>query len=160
MIILGIDPGNALMGYGLIEDLGGKIKFIEYGCFATEKNLKPALRLEKIFKELSALIKKYKPETIAMESLFFFKNQKTIIKVSQAQGIVMLAAALEKLPIVEFTPPQVKQAVTGYGKAEKQQVQKMVKAILNLKEIPKPDDAADALAIAICAGHCRMTLPK
>ncbi len=156
MIILGIDPGTATTGFGVIEKLkvqGQKLKVIDYGCIKTSMKFTTAERLEKIYNELNVLIKKHKPSTMAVEDIFFFKNAKTIIKVSQARGVILLTAAKSKIPIFEYTPLQIKQAITGYGRAEKNQVQKMVKILLNLKEIPKPDDAADALATAICCAN-------
>lgn len=153
MVILGIDPGTATVGYGLIKTNQSKVEVIDYGCIQTSSLLKPAERLKKIYTELTKLIKKYRPEIMAVEDLFFFKNLKTAIKVSQARGVILLAGANNNVPVYEFTPLQVKQALTGYGRAEKIQMQKMVKLIFNLKEIPKPDDAADALAIAFCASN-------
>lgn len=150
MIILGIDPGTAILGYGLIRVVRKEPELIYYGCIETPKNLDEAGRLKIIYKELIKLIKRRKPDLLVIEELFFFKNLKTVMKVSQAKGVTMLAAANLNIPLLQITPLQVKQAVTGYGLAKKPQVQKMVKAILKLKEIPKPDDAADALAVAIC----------
>lgn len=158
MIILGIDPGTAIIGYGIIEKslLAGrqeKLKVVDYGCIKTTTDLSTAERLNKIHKELEILIKKHKPEIVAVEDIFFFKNLKTAIKVSQARGVILLAIAQSKIRVAEYTPLQIKQAVACYGRAEKLQVQKMVKVLLNLKEIPRPDDAADALAVAICCAH-------
>ena len=152
MIILGIDPGTATTGFGAIKKTK-KLSLIAYGCITTSADLSTADRLNKIHKELSSLIKKYKPNIVAVEDIFFFKNLKTAVKVSQARGVILLTAAKAKIRITEYTPLQVKQAVACYGRADKAQVQKMVKTLLNLKEIPKPDDAADALAIAICCAH-------
>lgn len=152
MKILGIDPGTAIIGYGVI-DSGRKLELIDYGCIKTSADLSTADRLVVLNKELKKILKKYKPDAVAVEDIFFFKNLKTAIKVSQARGVILLTIAHLKIPIYEFTPLQIKQAVACYGRAEKIQVQKMVKALLNLKEIPKPDDAADALAVAICCGH-------
>lgn len=126
---------------------------IGYGCLKTPKDLDDASRLKILYQGLIKLIKKFKPDYLAAEEIFFFKNSKTVISVSQARGVAILAAANLGIPVCEFTPLQVKQAVTGYGRAEKQQVQKMVKLLLDLSEIPRPDDAADAMAIAICAAH-------
>lgn len=126
-----------------------------FGCLETAKTLKVEQRLKILYQKLIAIIKKYNPDCLAIEELFFFKNSKTIISVAQARGMAILAAANLNIQVCEFTPLQIKQAITGYGRAEKQQVQKMVKALLCLKEIPKPDDAADALAVAICAAHSR-----
>jgi len=153
MTILGIDPGTAITGYGIIKKSPSKLKVIDYGCIKTEAKFSTAERLAKIDKQLAKLIRKYKPQKIAVEDIFFFKNLKTVVKVSQARGVILARAAQMKASIMEYTPLQVKQAVTSYGRADKSQVQKMVKLLLNLKEIPKPDDAADALAVAICCAQ-------
>jgi crossover junction endodeoxyribonuclease RuvC len=154
MIVLGIDPGLASTGFGLIKkDKKHNLKLVKYGLITTPADLTLAERLNKIYQQLNSLIKKSQPDIVAVEDIFFFKNLKTAIKVSQARGVILLTAAKSKIPVAEYTPLQVKQAVACYGRAEKIQVQKMVKALLNLKEIPKPDDAADALAIAICCAH-------
>lgn len=153
MIILGIDPGTATTGFGLIEKNKSNLKLLKYGCVKTSANLSTAERLDKLYKELNSLIKKSKPDIAAVEDIFFFKNLKTAIKVSQARGVILLTIAKAKIPVAEYTPLQIKQAVACYGRAEKIQVQKMVKILLGLKEIPKPDDAADALAVAICCAH-------
>jgi len=149
MIILGIDPGTATTGYGIIKKEQDKIACLDFGCILTSSRETSEKRLLEIYDEVVKLIKKWKPEIVAVETLFFFKNEKTAFSVGQARGVIILAAVKEKKNIFEATPLQVKQAVSGYGKADKSQVQKMVKLLLNLKEIPKPDDAADALAIAI-----------
>ena len=153
MIILGIDPGTAITGYGLIEKTNQGLKAISYDCFRTDSKMPTAERLKEIDQQLAKIIKKYNPQKIAVEDIFFFKNSKTAIKVSQARGVVLARAAQKKIPVAEYTPLQVKQAVTSYGRADKSQVQKMVKLILSLNEIPKPDDTADALAVAICCAH-------
>ena len=153
MIIMGIDPGTAATGYGLIEKLPDKLKIIDYGCIKTEAKFSTAERLKKIEQQLTKLIRKHKPKRIAVEDIFFFKNLKTAVKVSQARGVILAKAAQPKVSVVEYTPLQIKQAVTGYGRADKKQVQQMVKVLLGLKEIPQPDDAADALAAAICCAH-------
>lgn len=154
MIIMGIDPGTAIIGFGVLKKTKKQdLKVIDYGLITTPADLSTAERLNKLHKELNSLIKKHKPDIVAVEDIFFFKNLKTAIKVSQARGVILLTAAKLKIPIFECTPLQVKQAITSYGRAEKIQVQKMVKTLLNLKEIPKPDDAADALAVAICCAH-------
>ena len=158
MIILGIDPGTATTGYGVIENNQGKVKAVDYGCILTDKKMEMPERLDFLGEELKKIIKKYKPQAMAVEELFFFKNAKTIITVGQARGVILFVGKnasknISKktgLDIYEYTPLQVKQAVVGYGRADKRQVQQMVKAILGLDEIPKPDDAADALAVAIC----------
>lgn len=151
MIILGIDPGLATTGYGVIKK-GKKDKCLGYGVILTEPCLVLAERLKRINNELNKLIKGYQPEVLAVENIYFFKNLKTAMPVSQAKGVVLLTAAKKKLPVYEFTPLEVKMAITGYGRAEKKQMQKMVRELLGLEEIPRPDDAADALAIAICCG--------
>lgn len=153
MVILGIDPGTAIAGYGFINKQKSILKMIDYGCVFTPAKTDNSKRINIIANKLKKLIQKYRPQNIAVEQLFFFKNLKTAITVSEARGAILLTANQSNIPIHEYTPLQVKQAVTGYGKADKTQVQKMVKVILNLKEIPKPDDAADALAIAICCAN-------
>lgn len=157
MRILGIDPGIADTGYGLIEVKGSTMKCLEYGSIRTRANSALPKRLNKIYTDLNNIIKKHKPDTIGVEQLFFCNNVKTALIVGQARGVVLLLAEQHDLPFQEFTPLQVKQAVAAYGQAGKAQVQKMVKLLLNLKEIPKPDDAADALAVAICASNSRVT---
>ncbi|MDD2753284.1 MAG: crossover junction endodeoxyribonuclease RuvC [Candidatus Portnoybacteria bacterium] len=153
MMILGIDPGTARIGAGLIEYKNKKAAIKCYDCFTTSTGDSTAARLDDLHKQLTRFIKKHKPDIMAVEELFFFKNQTTAIKVSQARGVILLAAAQQGLKIYEYTPLQIKRALTGYGRAEKNQIQQMVKMILNLKEIPRPDDAADALAIAVCCAH-------
>lgn len=153
MIILGIDPGTAIVGYGFIKKEKNNLKVIDYGCIFTPAKLDNSKRINIIAGELKKLLQKYRPQNIAVEQLFFFKNLKTAITVSEARGAILLIADQSNIPISEHTPLQVKQAITGYGRADKTQIQKMVKVILNLKEIPKPDDAADALAIAICCAN-------
>ncbi|NCQ16414.1 crossover junction endodeoxyribonuclease RuvC [Candidatus Falkowbacteria bacterium] len=152
-IILGIDPGIADTGYGLIKNQGGKLSCLAYGSIRTSAKLALPDRLEIINLELNKLIKKFRPDLVAIEELFFGSNVKTALVVGQARGVAVLTAKLNKINSVEFTPYQVKQAVAAYGHAEKGQVQRMVKLILNLKDLPQPDDAADALAIAICASN-------
>ncbi|HLS53048.1 MAG TPA: crossover junction endodeoxyribonuclease RuvC [Tissierellaceae bacterium] len=152
MIILGIDPGIAIVGYGLIECRGNSFKAIEYGTIVTDSKLLFPDRLKIVYDKLGEIIDEYKPNDMAIEELFFNKNIKTAIKVGQARGVEILAGVNKGLDIYEYTPLQIKQAIVGYGRAEKRQVQEMVKLLLNLKEIPKPDDAADALAVAICHG--------
>lgn len=152
MIILGIDPGFAIVGYSVIECKGSSCKALEYGAINTDSKMLFPDRIKIIYDELSDIIDEYKPEDLAIEELFFNKNVKTAIKVAQARGVEILAAINKGLNIYEYTPLQIKQATVGYGRAEKHQVQEMVKVLLNLKEIPKPDDVADALAVAICHG--------
>mgnify|MGYP003451927477 FL=1 len=149
MIVLGIDPGTAIVGYSVIEFIKNKYNVLDYGCVFTDKDEDMPVRLEKIYNKLDGIIKIRKPVDMAIEELFFFKNQKTIIKVGQARGVITLCGQKNKLNLFSYTPLQVKMGVTGYGKADKKQVQEMVKVILGLETIPKPDDAADALAIAI-----------
>lgn len=150
MIILGADPGTATSGYGLIKKEGRDCFCLGYGTIKTSSKAKQEDRLKIINSEFLDLIEKHKPNVLAIESLYFFKNSKTVIPVGQARGVILMAAAQKNIPVYEFTPLQAKMATVGYGRAEKKQVQEMVKRILNLEEIPKPDDAADALAVAIC----------
>lgn len=153
MRILGIDPGIAIVGFGFIDQQGSKLTPVQYGCIKTEANSDPSLRLKQIYEAIEQLIDKYKPDAVAIEKLFFNRNVTTALTVGQARGVLMLAAAQRDITVAEYTPLQVKQAVVGYGKAEKHQVQDMVKLLLNLQQVPKPDDVADALAIAICHAH-------
>lgn len=153
MKILGIDPGTAMIGVGLIDYQNKKVSLLGHTCLHTQKQNTTSQRLESLFDQLTKIIKKYQPNVIAVEEIFFFKNAKTAVAVSQARGVILLAAAKQKIEIREYTPLQIKQALTGYGRAQKHQIQQMVKAVLQLKEIPKPDDAADALAAAICCAH-------
>lgn len=153
MPTLGIDPGIASTGYGLIKEDGERLKVIDYGCIKTQSSLENTSRLKILYRELKAIVKKYKPKAIAIEKLFFAANRKTAMAVGQAKGIVILAAAEMNLKVIEYTPLEIKVAITGYGKADKKQMQSMVKTLLKLKSIPKPDDAADALAVAICHLH-------
>lgn len=153
MRILGIDPGYAIMGYGVVELIVNKFKVIEYGSIMTESRKNMTDRLKHIYYELMQLINRTDPDVAAIEELFFNTNTTTAIKVGQARGVSILACANSGIETNEYTPLQVKMALTGYGRADKKQVQHMTKTILNLKEVPKPDDTADALAIAICHGH-------
>lgn len=150
MRILGIDPGNAIMGYGILDYSGNRFTPVDYGCLRSTAGVPQHLRLQKLYNELNNLLQKYKPGCLAVEELFFNRNTKTALVVGQARGIVLLAAAEAGIEVYEYTPLQVKQAAVGRGRAEKGQVQYMVKIILNLPEIPRPDDVADALAVAIC----------
>lgn len=158
MIILGIDPGYAIVGIGVIEHKGNRFRTLEYGAITTKAGIDTPLRLKKIYQEIKLLIEKYKPDAVAIEKLYFNSNQKTAIDVAQARGVLVVAAVNFDVPVYEYTPLQVKQAVTGYGRADKHQIQSMVKMMLRLNVIPKPDDAADALAIAICHAHTAQTL--
>lgn len=153
MIILGVDPGLATAGYGVIKKKGNSFDLIDYDTITTSADENDVDRLSNLYESLLLLIDKYQPEQIAVEELFFNKNVKTAIRVGQARGVILLAGSQQGIEVAEYTPLQVKQAVVGYGRASKSQVQQMVKALLNLSEIPKPDDAADALAISICHGH-------
>ncbi len=154
-IILGIDPGIADTGFGLIAKKNNRLTCLTYGTIKTKAQFSLAERLESLYRQLTEIIAEFKPHLIAVEELFFYKNAKTAFVVGQARGVILLAARQNNLAIVEYTPLQVKQAVSNYGSASKQQVQKMVQLLLNLKQLPKPDDAADALAIAICASNNR-----
>lgn len=153
MIIMGIDPGIAIVGFGVIEKQGSRLKPIQYGSIMTEAGLRTETRLKQIYDAMTHLLKTYQPQAMAIEKLFFNRNVTTAFTVGQARGVMMLASEEANVPIAEYTPLQVKQAVVGYGQAEKNQVQEMVKMLLHLKEKPKPDDVADALAIAICHAH-------
>ena len=152
MIVLGIDPGIAIVGYGIIEYNGNKFKAIDYGVITTKSDQPYPQRLKEIYLSMDSLIKKYKIDAVAIEELFFSKNVKTAIGVSHARGVLVLCSELNGCPTYEYTPLQVKQGICGYGRADKRQVQEMVKIILGLEKIPRPDDAADALAVAI--SHC------
>jgi crossover junction endodeoxyribonuclease RuvC len=151
--ILGIDPGFAITGYGIVDYVGNRFTVVDYGAIKTEAKQGIDLRLLTLSQELDALIKKHKPHRLAVEQLFFNNNAKTVIQVGQGRGVVILTAAQNGIPVYEYTPLQVKQAVTGYGRADKSQIQQMVKVLLCLEKTPKPDDVADALAIAICHAH-------
>ncbi len=166
MIILGIDPGTAIVGYGVIktskphhqrQDRDEKPKVIDFGCIITDSKSLAQDRLHTIHNEINALIKRYKPDVVSIESLFFFKNLKTAVPVSQSRGVILLSAAKHNLPVKEFTPLQMKMTIGGYGKAEKKQIQEMTKQLLDLSDFDlekkdrKKDDAFDALGIALCA---------
>ncbi|MCL2633212.1 MAG: crossover junction endodeoxyribonuclease RuvC [Oscillospiraceae bacterium] len=153
MRILGVDPGYATVGFGVIEYKNGRFTTIDYGAILTHADTDFEKRLLEIHTDLSEIIETHTPEFMAVERLFFTTNQKTAIDVAQARGVILLAAANNNISLSEYTPLQVKQAVTGYGKATKKQVQEMTARILNLSEIPKPDDVADALAVAVCHAH-------
>lgn len=153
MIILGIDPGIAITGYGVIEYIGNKSKVVDYGAVLTDSTMALPDRLKVIYDKLNQIIELYKPDDFAIEELFFNKNVKTALTVGHGRGVAILCGAKANLNIYEYTPLQVKQAVAGYGRADKNQIQQMVKMLLNLEKIPKPDDVADALAVAICHAH-------
>ncbi|MCR4434909.1 MAG: crossover junction endodeoxyribonuclease RuvC [Clostridiales bacterium] len=153
MVIMGIDPGFAITGYGVVKYEGNKFSVVDYGVITTEASVELPKRLLFLNDGLEKLIKQYSPQAISVEELFFNKNIKTALAVGHGRGVAMLAAAKSGVDVFEYTPLQVKQSVVGYGRADKNQMQQMVRIILNLPEIPKPDDAADALAVAICHGH-------
>lgn len=156
--ILGIDPGTATTGYGIIDLVGQNgYQYIASGIIQTSKLLAMASRLKMIREDVVSLIELYSPDTVAIESIFFFKNAKTLVPVAQARGVVLEAAASAALPVAEYTPMQVKMSVTGYGKAEKKEIQNIVAKLLNHPQIIKPDDACDAVAIAICHARNRVT---
>ncbi len=153
MIVLGIDPGTAATGYGLVERDGSKLRLVDYGCLQTLPTQELPVRLLEIHRAVTELIVTHHPEQIGVERLFFNKNVQTAFAVGQARGVVLLAAAEHGLPVFEYGPHEVKMAVTGYGRADKGQVQRMVQMVLGMSVLPKPDDAADALAVAICLAH-------
>ena len=153
MRILGIDPGYAIVGCGIVDYKNNNFKVVEHCAITTPAGMPFNRRLEVIYDELIDLIKRTQPEVISMEKLYFNSNQKTVIDVGQARGVLMLAAQKSNLEVFEYTPLEVKQSVVGYGRAEKKQIQEMTRVILKLDKIPKPDDVADALAVAICHGH-------
>lgn len=153
MRIFGIDPGIATVGYGVVDYAENKFRLVEYGAVTTPPKIDLPIRLEGIFDELSKLLKKHAPDAVSVEELFFNTNVTTGIAVAHGRGVILLAAKKSGYPVFEYTPLQVKQAVTGYGRAEKAQVMEMVRMFLNLQKVPRPDDAADALALAICHAH-------
>ncbi len=158
MVILGIDPGTEIVGYGVINVQHQEHHILDVGVIRTSKKLPLSQRLEIIYREMTELINQHEPDEVAIEQLFFAKNVKTAMTVSQARGVLLLSCVHQQKPIFEYTPLQVKQGITGFGKASKEQVAKMVCHLLNIKEIPKPDDATDALAIAVCHAN-RMRNP-
>lgn len=153
MIVLGIDPGTAMTGYGVVERTGSRLRALDYGCIETTPDWTLPQRLMTIHQALTDLIETHRPELMAVERLFFNRNVQTAFAVGQARGAVLLTAAQHSLPVFEYGPHEVKMAVTGYGRAHKDQVQKMVQAVLDMPVLPRPDDAADALAVAICLAH-------
>ncbi len=158
--VLGIDPGTATTGWAVIEERDCRLRVLAYGSINTLKNKSESQRLYEIHKDLSEIIKKYHPQEAAIENLFFFKNQKTVIPVSQARGAILLTLEQKGVTVFGYTPLQVKQSLTGYGRAEKKQIQLMAKSILGLKTIPRPDDAADAIAVAVCHLNSRVMQNK
>lgn len=153
MRILGIDPGYAIVGTGIVDYIGNKFRAVDYCAVTTEAGIPFEIRLKSIYDGICELIDIYKPDFVSIEELFFNNNAKTAIAVGQARGVILLAAVNKNVPVFEYTPLQVKQAIVGYGRAEKKQVQLMTKSLLGLSEVPKPDDVADALALAICHAH-------
>ena len=153
MRILGIDPGTATIGYGVVDTVNGKNIVVSYGVITTSPKKSDSKRLLDIYCDTNTIISEFNPDSVAIERLFFARNITTAIAVAKASGVINLAVVQRSIPVIEYTPMEVKQAVVGYGNAEKKQVQYMIKRLLDLKETPKPDDAADALAIAICHAH-------
>jgi crossover junction endodeoxyribonuclease RuvC len=151
--VLGIDPGYATVGWGAVDFDGYRFAPVEYGALITEASMKFELRLERVWDGLSGILKRLAPQAVAVERLYFTTNQKTAIAVAEARGVILLCATKHGVPVFEYTPLQVKQSVVGYGKAEKNQVMQMVKTLLKLDKLPKPDDVSDALAIAVCHAH-------
>jgi len=158
MKIIGVDPGYAIVGIGVIDYRNMRFTTLDYGAITTPAEMEFSMRLKTIYEDFSAIVLMHKPDAIAVERLYFTTNQKTAIDVAQARGIILLAAAEHGIPIFEYTPLQVKLSVTGYGKAVKKQVMEMTTKILHLSEVPKPDDVADALAIAVCHAHSAPSL--
>lgn len=158
MVIFGIDPGYAIVGCGVVRYERGSFSLIGYGAVTTDKDMPFNKRLKKIYDDLTELLLRFKPDAVSMERLYFNTNQKTAIDVAQARGVAVLAVENAGIPLYEYTPLQVKQSIVGYGRAEKIQVQNMTKMFLKLDKIPKPDDAADALALAVCHGHASGSL--
>ena len=150
MRILGIDPGYALIGYGIVSYDNGHFKTLNYGAITTPSDIPFSARLEIIYRDMNQLLREFKPDALSIEKLFFNTNTTTAIDVAQARGTILLAAQLNGVPIFEYTPLQVKSAVTGFGRAEKIQIMEMTRSLLGLSNVPKPDDTADALALAIC----------
>ena len=153
MISIGIDPGLAITGVGIIESEGNRHKTLHHSAITTDKSLSTPERIEKVYNEINQLLDEFKPDSMGIEQLFFNKNVTNGILVSQSRGVVVLAAQQRKIPIIDYRPQDIKTAVCGYGRADKTQVQKMVQSILGLEKVPKPDDVADALAVAICHSH-------
>lgn len=158
MVILGIDPGYAIVGYGVLDYRANRFQVLEYGAVTTQAGTPFNDRLAQIYDGLCEIISRQHPQAMAIEKLFYNTNAKTVIDVAQARGVIMLAAKQHHVETFEYTPLQVKQSVVGYGRAEKKQVQEMTRIILGLESVPKPDDTADALAMAICHGHCSGSL--
>ena len=155
--MLGIDPGYAIVGFGIVDYQGGKYKAVDYGAITTEADMPFPQRLQYIYNEIVSVIIQYDPDEMAIERLYFQNNQKTAIDVAQARGVILLAAQMNNLSVSEYTPLQVKSAVTGFGQAKKNQVMEMTRRLLKLEKVPRPDDTADALAMAICHAQCSGT---
>ncbi len=153
MILIGIDPGYAIVGYGVVKYENNRFTPLEYDAITTPAEMPFAERLEKIYRDLTQVLRRHRPQAMSVEKLFFTTNQKTGIDVAQARGVILLAAVHEKIPVYEYTPLQVKSSVVGYGKAVKKQVMEMTRILLGLDQVPKPDDVADALALAITHAH-------
>ncbi len=153
MIVLGLDPGVAIMGYGLVREENDRLVALAYGAITTPADANLPQRLQSIYRELGSIIQRYQPDTSAVEQLFFSRNVRTALTVGHARGVALLALADAALPVFEYTPLEVKQALSGYGRASKAQIQDLVRLILGLPGVPQPDDAADALAVAICHTH-------
>ena len=154
MRVLGIDPGYAIVGWGVVEYIGNRFAPVGYGAVCTDKDTPFEQRLAEIYDGMTDICQRYKPEAISLEKLFYQHNQTTVIGVAEARGVILLVAAQQGIPVYEYTPMQVKQAVTGYGKAVKKQIQEMTRMLLKLPAIPKPDDTADALGMAVAHCHC------
>ncbi|HHX93046.1 MAG TPA: crossover junction endodeoxyribonuclease RuvC [Clostridiales bacterium] len=153
MRIIGIDPGYAIMGYGIVDQNGNQFRPVAYGCITTDKDQAMPDRLKRLYEGLTEIIADYQPEEASVEQLFFNTNVTTAIQVGQARGVAILACANSGLPVFEYTPLQIKTSLTGYGRAQKEQMQSMTKMLLGLESVPRPDDAADALAAALCHGY-------
>ena len=160
MIVLGIDPGTAAMGYGVVDRTGGRLRAVDYGCITTTADAPLPDRLQVLYEHVAELIETHRPDLVAVERLFFSRNAQTAFAVGQARGVVLLAAAQADVPVREATPSEVKVAVTGYGAADKEQVGRMVAVILQLSEVPHPDDTADALAIAVCIANSERAVER
>lgn len=158
LLVLGIDPGYAIVGYGVVQYHQNRFTPIAYGAVTTKAGVEFSARLDTIYQDVAEIMRRYRPEALAIEKLFFNTNTTTAIDVAQARGVILLAAHQNGIPVYEYTPPQVKQAVTGYGKAEKKQIQELTRRLLRLEKVPKPDDTADALAMAICHCHSASSL--
>jgi crossover junction endodeoxyribonuclease RuvC len=158
MRILGIDPGYAIVGWGVVDHRQNKFRTVDYGAITTNAGVEFTRRLEEIYNDMTTLFERYQPDVMAIEKLFFNTNTTTAIMVAEARGCILLAARQAGVKVYEYTPLQVKQSVTGYGRAEKKQIQEMTRLLLGLQKIPKPDDTADALALAVCHAHSANSL--